>query len=591
MNNLNLNDKPLFVLVIRLWIYLDRIRKFQLIGLFVLFLISSFAELVSLASLVPFLGVLINPDRLFQYSYANRLYDFFNLSSADDLILLFFILFILTILFAAFVKLLTNWYNFYFAGVIGSDLSCESFRRTIYQNYDIHIARNSSELISSITTDIGKVIGLILKPILVLFSSFIILITLIIGFLLFDWRLALGCFSSLSLFYGIAFYITRNPLKLMSKEQVRFDQKLFKILQESFGSIADILLDNNQQLYYKRYQSIDEPYRFSKAKSTFFALFPKLVIEPFSMILIATIGYLLIQTEDSVRSITILGALALGAQRILPLSQSIYQSWAQVQTGRDSLINIIYLLEQPIVHLKKSFRIAPFNIQNKIELVNVSFSYSTKSPLIIKGINLEIFKGERIGIVGATGSGKSTFVNILMGLLKPSSGQLFVDGLDINESLFPDRLINWRSSIAHIPQNIYLADCSIAENIAFGINEELVDFDRVKLAAKKANISSFIDSTNFGYQTFVGERGIQLSGGQRQRIGIARALYKKASLLIMDEATSALDTITEKAVMDSIDSLDGDLTIITIAHRTATLSRCDRIINLQKGNIEILSSV
>ena len=216
----------------------------------------------------------------------------------------------------------------------------------------------------------------------------------------------------------------------------------------------------------------------------------------------------------------------------------------------------------------------------------MSFVYGSGGPQVLDGLSFEIKKGQRVGLIGSTGSGKSTTVDLLMGLLEPSSGQITVDGDSINNHAEPELLIAWRAAIAHVPQMIYLADRSIAENIAFGVADAQLDLERVKLAAQQAQIAEFIESSPHGYNTFVGERGIRLSGGQRQRIGIARALYKQARVLVFDEATSALDNATESALMEAIEGLSRELTIVMIAHRLSTVQRCDRVIELEAGRLK-----
>jgi ATP-binding cassette subfamily B protein len=218
-------------------------------------------------------------------------------------------------------------------------------------------------------------------------------------------------------------------------------------------------------------------------------------------------------------------------------------------------------------------------------LQQLSFRFSDDGPSVLNQIDVEIHRGERIGIIGSTGSGKSTFVDLLMGLLKPTAGKILLDGKDLHAVDHPELLMAWRSSIAHVPQSIYLADGSIAENIAFGLQKDQIDMAMVQQAAEQAQIAAFIESSTEGYNSFVGERGIRLSGGQRQRIGIARALYKQAQVLVLDEATSALDTATEHTVMEAIESLSKQLTIVMVAHRLTTVQRCNRIIRLDHGCI------
>ena len=227
----------------------------------------------------------------------------------------------------------------------------------------------------------------------------------------------------------------------------------------------------------------------------------------------------------------------------------------------------------------------PMVLQESIRIEEVQFRYTPEQSNVLQDLNLKINLGDRIGLIGTTGSGKSTTVDLLMGLLKPTFGRLLVDGEDLHDPLFPERLVAWRKAIAHVPQTIYLADTSIAENIAFGVPKDDIDLMRVKKSAQQAQIASFIESSPEGYSSYVGERGIRLSGGQRQRIGIARALYKQASVIVLDEATSALDNVTEKSVMEAIDSLNRNLVLVIIAHRLSTLKCCDRIIQLDKGKV------
>jgi ABC-type multidrug transport system fused ATPase/permease subunit len=228
----------------------------------------------------------------------------------------------------------------------------------------------------------------------------------------------------------------------------------------------------------------------------------------------------------------------------------------------------------------------PLALKESIVFKGVHFAYGFDLPEVLHGIDLEIHRGERIGIIGSTGSGKSTTLDLLMGLLLPTAGRILVDGEDLHDPSQPERLSAWRATIAHVPQSIYLLDSSIAENIAFGVPRHQINLEQVRKAAEQAQIATFIEKSPGGYNSFVGERGIRLSGGQRQRIGIARALYKQAQLLVFDEATSALDNVTERAVMEAIEGLSRDLTVIMIAHRLSTIARCDSVIKLCSGTVQ-----
>jgi ATP-binding cassette, subfamily B, bacterial PglK len=266
--------------------------------------------------------------------------------------------------------------------------------------------------------------------------------------------------------------------------------------------------------------------------------------------------------------------------------QRAYSSYSQIKGSKSSFEDVLNLLDQLLPKYADQPLPKPIPFAKEIKLNNLNFRYTKDSPWILKNVNLSLKKGEHIGFMGVTGSGKSTLLDIIMGLLSATEGDLNVD----NQTINIQNRRSWQAHIAHVPQNIYLSDSTIEENIAFGIAKELIDHQRVKKAAQQAQISQLIEQWKGGYQTFVGERGIRLSGGQRQRIGIARALYKQANVLIFDEATSALDNETEQVVMDAIEGLDKELTILIIAHRLTTLKGCDKIVKLGKNNvIDILS--
>lgn len=299
------------------------------------------------------------------------------------------------------------------------------------------------------------------------------------------------------------------------------------------------------------------------------------------MILIAALSYVLSRQGGIVTALPMLGALALGAQRLLPAMQQIYSSWAIIKGSHASLADTLELLDQPVPAELLQPTPAPLILEDTIRFDAVRFRYTSDGPWVLYDLNIAIPKGARVGFVGSTGSGKSTTLDLLMGLLTPTDGELLLDG----DPVKGNRLRAWQQTIAHVPQSIYLADTSLAENIAFGVPRDAINLNRVQKAARQAQIADFIESRPDGYNVYVGERGIRLSGGQRQRIGIARALYKQASVLVFDEATSALDNATEQSVMDAIEGLSRDLTILLIAHRLTTVRRCDIIVQLENGKV------
>jgi len=300
------------------------------------------------------------------------------------------------------------------------------------------------------------------------------------------------------------------------------------------------------------------------------------------MTLIATLAYVMTQQEGGmVTAIPILGALALGAQRLLPVLQQAYSSYSIIKGSKSSFEDVLKLLDQPLPEYADKPLSKPISFEQEIKLTNLSFRYTKDSPWVLKNINLSLEKGSSIGFIGVTGSGKSTLLDIVMGLLPATNGDLIIDQQSINGQ----NRRAWQAHIAHVPQNVYLSDSTIEENIAFGVEKKYIDHQRVREAAQQSQIADLIEQWKEGYQTFVGEQGVRLSGGQRQRIGIARALYKKANILIFDEATSALDNETEGEIMKEINALDQEITILIIAHRLTTLKNCNKIVKLGKNYI------
>ena len=407
---------------------------------------------------------------------------------------------------------------------------------------------------------------------------------LLVGLVLINWAVALGSAFLFGSIYGLLVLTTNKHLHRNSQLIDRATKQQIKALQEGMAAIRDILLDGSQRVYLEIYRQADWPQRQLQAKNVFISASPRYVVEALGLVFIAFLGWLLVHRQGSgVTVIPLLGAMALGFQRLLPAFQQMYAAWSNLKSFDADLASLLCLLDQPVP--AQECVVEPLPLHQGIRLEGVHFRYGPEQPAVLSGLDLEIRRGERIGLIGSTGSGKSTTVDILMGLLKPTVGRLLVDGVDLHDPANLEKLAAWRAAIAHVPQTIYLADSSIAENIAFGVPPHGIDMERVKQVAAQAQIASFVESSSDGYNSFVGERGIRLSGGQRQRIGIARALYKQARVLVFDEATSALDTCTEEAVMGEVEGLSQQLTIIMIAHRLSTLQRCDRVIRLNDGAV------
>tara|TARA_B100000700_G_scaffold170612_1_gene188447 strand:- start:401 stop:2098 length:1698 start_codon:yes stop_codon:yes gene_type:complete len=547
--------------------------------------ISSATEVLSLAAVLPFLLVLANPNSLWERPLIQQISLSIGINNSEQLLLPITIIFASFSILSGIVRVFNLWLNGQVAAIICADLSFEVYRKTLFQPYTTHLNRSTSYMLAVITNDVGRLSSLI-TSLLLLISSSITILSLMVTLIAINWVTSISAGLIITITYLITLKINNKSLIRNGIIQQNLSRSLIKSMQEGLGAIRDVLLDSSQAFYLKLYTSSDRPMRRVSAQSDFLTSYPKLVLEPLGMVIIASIGFILAKRGGITEALPMIGALALGAQKLLPLAQKVYEGLAGISSAKESMGIVLFLLDQKIPDSHILNRAEAYNWEEKISFKDVSFKYSENESSVLENLNLIIHKGERIGLIGSTGSGKSTTLDLLIGLLMPTTGNIFIDNESLHNLKKPRLLSSWRALIAHVPQNIFLADCSIAENIAFGISKDLIDIDQVKKAAKKAQISSYIESTPNKYDTFVGEQGIRLSGGQRQRIGIARALYKDAKLLVFDEATSALDNNTEKAIMDSIESLDRDITILIIAHRLTTVERCDRVIYIKNGKVE-----
>lgn len=569
-------------LIGRLWHHLNPRRRRQFGLLLLLIILASFAEVVSIGAVLPFLAAFTAPDKVFFHPAMQPFVHFMGIASADQLLLPITVAIGLSALLSGLLRMLLIWLSARLSCVAGADISIDIYRRTLYQPYALHVSRNSSNIINGITKQADKIIHGVIGGCLQLISSgFFLLATL--GALLYVAPLmSLMAFAGFGSIYGFVTWATRSHKIQNSQLIARKSSLLIKCIQEGLGGIRDVLIDGSQSVYCDAYRAADVPLRRAQASEQFIVQAPRYAVEALGIVLIVVLAYVLAQQADGVaKAIPILGALALGAQRMLPAMQQVYGAWATILGCRISLQDTLELLDQPEPTCSELNGSHPIPFRNEISIKQLAFRYSAETPWVLENIVLNISKGSRVGFVGPTGSGKSTLIDVVMGLLQPSSGLMEVDGQRI--SIENQRA--WQAHIAHVPQSIFLADCSIEENIAFGVPIDKIDHERVRHAARQALISETIALFPRGYKTHIGERGVRLSGGQRQRIGIARALYKQADVIILDEATSALDNETERSVMQSIEKLGDDLTILVIAHRLSTLKNCDMVVELNDGRI------
>lgn len=574
-------DKTLADNIGVLWKHFGANRRFQFKGLCVLMIIASFADLLSIGAVFPFFSALMNPKTLFDNPRFSPVVNFINLTNVNDIILPMTLVFCLALLFATAIRILSVWLSVRFSFAVGSEISNDIYKRTLYQPYSVHVARNSSEIINGIWMKVSEVIFYVLMPLMTLISSTILVLAIIVTLCLITPNSALIAICVLIIVYALIIIFTKKTLRANSVHIANESNNIIKNLQEGLSGIRDVLIDGSQKSFAESYRKTNYILRRAQGYNQIIGQIPNYLLMGLGMVLIAILSYTLTQSGGFAKAMPSLVALTLGLQRLLPAAQQLYVSWSTITGAQASLVDVVSLLNQqyPENMDETSKALLPFN--KAISIDSVSFRYNHDSPLILDNISLEIVKGKRIGFIGTTGCGKSTLLDIIMGLLEPVSGSLKVDGETVTKANCRD----WQRHIAHVPQNVFLADSTIERNIAFGVPPELIDFQKVRNAAKQAQLSDIIDSWPDNYQTRVGERGVQLSGGQCQRIGIARALYKEADLIILDEATSALDGETEKEILKSIESLNSNITILMIAHRLNTLDFCDEIIEMGKGGI------
>ena len=550
-----------------------------------LMIMSSISEVISMGSIIPFLGVIASPDLVYNHELMKPIVKIFDLSYSHEIILPITIIFITAVVLSNSLRLLLTYSVLRLSYAIGADMSIDMYRRTLYQAYSVHVSRNSSEVINGIINKTTLVTGGVITPILYLVSSTIILIGILTTLFFIDPIITLISMGIFGIFYVLVSIYVKKNLANNSKVIAENSTQMVKSLQEGLGAIRDVLLDGSQEFYCKLYKNADISVRRASVDNSFISVSPRYAMEAIGVSLIAVLAYIMSgDSNDDEMIIPVLGVFAMGAQRLLPLLQQIYASVSTLRGTRSSFKDVIKLLKQPLpVYFDNAIK-NKLEFTDSIKLENIYFRYAKGTPFIISGIDLTISKGDIVGFVGKTGSGKSTLIDIIMGLLPPTEGQLSIDDLLIED----ENIGVLRANIAHVPQDIYLSDGTVEENIAFGVSKELVNHQQVEKAAKQAKISELIESWTDGYQTLVGERGLKISGGQRQRIGIARAIYKNASILIFDEATSALDSETELKIIETIENLDRKLTVLIIAHRYSTLRTCNRIIKLDNvGKISI----
>lgn len=562
--------------------HLSPARRRAFVPLLALMLASAVAEVVTIGAIVPLLSFIAAPAGMpVQNGEVISLLGLIGAGNPATAAYYITGAFAIAALLAAVLRLVLLWASNNFVFGMSYELGVKLYADTLHQSYTYHTQHNSSEIVASINK-VQTVSNQVLVPIMQGCIAVVLGLFIIAGLIVIDPAVAFVSGLGFAIIYLIASVAARRRLHRNSSIIAQSQSLRVRTMQEGVGGIRDILLDRSQPVFIGVYEQAEAGFRDARVKNAVLAGAPRVIVEAVGMVLIAVIAVVVVQRPGGLATaLPVLGALALGAQRLLPLIQQVYNGWASAMGNRTVLMDVVELLSRPAA--SEPGQTDALSFESKISLENVTYAYPGGRNAALKEVSLEIPKGSRVGIVGKTGSGKSTLMDIVLGLLEPQSGSISIDGVELTAA----NRAAWQKNIVHVPQAIFLADATIAENIAFGIRTEDVDIERVYRAAEQAELTEVVTALPHGYETRVGERGIQLSGGQRQRIGIARALYKRATVLVFDEATSALDTETESAVMAAIERLDRNLTILIIAHRLSTLKGCDMVVRLGSGRLEI----
>jgi ABC-type multidrug transport system fused ATPase/permease subunit len=544
---------------------------------------GAIAEAATLGALLPFLALIADPNAMNDKSIIARWLPRFELTNFQASLLVLTLLFSVVAVIAGALRVFLAWATNSYVFALGHELGVRVYERVLYQPYSYHVSRNSSSILA-VLRQVQMITAGVILPLLQAIGGMIIGIFIIAALFALSSLVTFIVFAAFGAVYLAMSLAIRNRLKTNARIIERVQAEGIRTVQEGLGGIRDVIVNNTQPYFLYRFDELDRHLQRANATNAFAAAAPRFAIEAFGMVIIAALAYLLItRTSDSGHVLPMLGTFVLGAQRLLPLMHLIYGNWALMLGNIIGAEVVLNTLEAPLPADWTQSPPERLPFDRAIVLKDVSFHYGTDQQPVLERFSLTILKGAKVGFVGKTGSGKSTTVDLVMGLLDPIGGTIEIDGHHLDGTTRRA----WQRQIAHVPQSIFLADASIAENIAFGIDPGKVDRERVRNAAQQAALADFVEGLPQGYETQVGERGVRLSGGQRQRIGIARALYKQASVLVFDEATSALDMETEAAVMEAIQQLPADLTVLIIAHRLTTVEYCDEIVTLENGRAKI----
>jgi len=550
----------------------------------------AFSTVSGIAAIAPFFAVLGQPELIDHNALLHWAYAHGGFSSKRGFVVALGIAFIAVMLIANLINVLGSLAMSRLALRIGTELQSTLFGEYLSRPYSFHIRTNGTMLFNNILHETPRVTNGILRNAFLLVTNLVTASFIILSILLLKPMIALAMIAGLAGGYALIYFVLRNRLLKLGQSQSRFAIEQAQILHESFGAIKEIIVLQAQNFFRGRFERASKSYSLAAAHSQVVAQNPRHLMECVAAVGLVGLALVLGGREDGIGPwLGELTFIAFAAYRLLPILQQVFAASVNIRADRAALALIAPDLRRAraAIHTSTSATFARTDCawqarpQQEIRLEEVSFRYAPDQPWALRGVSLRIPARAAVGIVGVNGSGKTTLVDVIVGLLVPSEGRVEVDGSALDET----NREAWQSRIAYVPQNMFLLDSSIAQNIALGIPAAEIDRHRMSEAVRLAQLDELIKTLPAGYDHRVGERGIQLSGGQRQRIGIARALYRAATVLVFDEATNALDGLTEQELMATLGYLRGRYTTILIAHRMSTVRSCDIIFELENGKI------
>jgi ATP-binding cassette, subfamily B, bacterial PglK len=550
----------------------------------VVILLTAFTEVAGVASLGPFMALVSDTSQMYEEGFFGTLYQFSGSNTEQEFLILVGVGVVAILLLSATVATFALRYIYHFAQRIGAEIASNLFDHYIASDWIFHTQNNSSKLITNVSSECSRVTTGIIVPAMVMNAKIVTAASIILFLLWVNFLVALIGSLIFGTVYSLIFYTVKSKLGANGEKLTEHQNIRIRTMNEGFGGIKDILLMNRSEQFRTRFRESSLIYGHAVGTQQTLSEIPKYWVEllAFGTMVLLVLFLLLISDGNFSVIVPTLSMFAMASYKLIPLFQQIYFYMSGIkfsQSALDSISKDLKLRRAVLAGINNSEALIPKSYE--LELDKIHFQYPGKEQLVTSNISLIIPENHMVGFVGPSGSGKSTLIDIILGLLTPKSGALRIGGTTVNE----ENAFILQRLVGYVPQTLYLGDCSIKSNIAFGLEEADIDEDRIISACKQAQLLDFVLTLPEGLETIVGEKGVQLSGGQKQRIAIARALYRDPKILVLDEATSSLDGLTEKKIMESIYQLASDITVLIIAHRLNTVKECDMIYYMDEGKI------